>query len=59
MYIGITISKFSTLSMRVSLIFEMHLIKRALFLRANFLSYALLFGSVTVIVPLGRIHASL
>ena len=45
--------------MRVSLIFEMHLIKRALFLRANFLSYALLFGSVTVIVPLGRIHASL
>ena len=37
----------------------MHLIKRALFLRANFLSHALLLGSVTVIAPLGRIHASL
>ena len=30
----------------------------ALFLKANFLSYALLFESVTLIVPLTTMHAS-
>ena len=37
----------------------MQLINVALFLKANFLSYALLFGSVTLIVPLTTIYASL
>ena len=31
----------------------------ALFLKANFLSYASLFGSVTVIYPFTKIYASL
>ena len=34
-------------------------IKAALFLKANFLSYSLLFESVTVMVPLITIYASL
>ena len=37
----------------------MQLINGASFLKANFLSCALLFGSVTVIVPLTKIYASL
>ena len=45
--------------MRVLLIFEMQEIKGALFLKANFLSYALLSWFVTVIVPLTTISASL
>ena len=40
-------SKSSALSMSVLLIFEMQLINRTLFLKANFLSYALFLGSVT------------
>ena len=52
-------SKSSALSMSVLLIYEMQLINGALFLKANFLSYALLFGSVTVIVPFKTIYASL
>ena len=52
-------SKSSALSIRVILIFEMQLINGALFLKANFLSYSVLFGSATVIVPLTTIYASL
>ena len=37
----------------------MQLIKGALFLSANFLSYALLSGCVTVIFPVTTIYASL
>ena len=45
--------KSSALSISVLLIFEMKEINGALFLKANFLSYASsLFGSVIVIVPL-------
>ena len=52
-------SKSSALSVRVSLIFEMQLRNGALFLKANFLSYALLTGFVTVIFPLTTIYAPL
>ena len=52
-------SKYSALSMNVLLIFKIQLVKGALFLKANHLSYALLFGSVIVIVPLAIIYASL
>ena len=52
-------SKSSALSIRVLLIFEMQLIYGALFLKANFLSYASLFGFATVIFPSTRIYASL
>ena len=45
--------------MSVLLIFEMQLMNGALFLKADFLSCALLSGSVTVIVPLTTIYASL
>ena len=41
---------YSALSMSVLLIFKLQLVKGALFLKAIFLSYALLSGSVTVIV---------
>ena len=44
--------------MDVLIIFKIHLVKGTLFLKANFLSYALLSGSVTVIVPLTK-YASL
>ena len=52
-------SKSSALSISVLLIFEMQLINGALFLKANFLSYASSFALVTVIVPLTAIYASL
>ena len=52
-------SKSSALSMSVSLIFVMQLLNGQLSLKANFLSYASLFGSVTVIIPLTTIYASL
>ena len=52
-------SKSSALSVSVLLIFEMQLTNGALFLSVNFLSYALLFGFVTVIFPLTTIRASL
>ena len=42
-----TMSKSSALSISVLLIFEMQLRNDALFLSANFLSYAFLFGFVT------------
>ena len=58
MYRGITLSKSSALSVSVLLIFEMQLINGALFLSANFLSYASLFGFVTVIFPLTTMYAS-
>ena len=45
--------------MSVLLIFEMQERNGALFLKANFLSYALLSGFVTVIVPFTTIYASL
>ena len=59
MYIGITISTSSALSMSVLLIFETQEINRALFLKANFLSYALLFGSAALTVPLTTTYTSL
>ena len=45
--------------MSVLLIFVMQLLKGALFLKANFLSCALLFGLVTAIVPSATIYISL
>ena len=42
--------------MNVLLSFEVQLINSALFLKANFLSYASLFGLVTVIPPLATIY---
>ena len=51
MYVSIKISKSSALSISVLLIFEIQLINAALFLKANYLSYASSFGSVRVIVP--------
>ena len=51
-------SKSSALSISVLLIFEMQLRNSALFLSANFLSYALLFGFVTFIFPVTIIYAS-
>ena len=50
--------KYSALSMSVLLIFKTQLVKGAL-LKAIFLSYTLLTGSVTVISPLTTIYASL
>ena len=52
-----TMSKFSALSISVLLIFKMQLVNRALFLKAIFLSYALLFEFITVIFPLATIYA--
>ena len=52
-------SKYSESSMSVLLIFKMQVVKGALFLKTNFLSYALLFGSVIVIVYLTTIYTSL
>ena len=51
--------KSSALSISVLLIFEMQLVNGALFLKANFLSYASLSGFVTIIFPLTTIYASL
>ena len=45
-------SKSSVLSMNVLLIFEIQPINGALLSKANFLSYALLFGLLTLIAPL-------
>ena len=45
--------------MSVLLIFEIQETNGALFLNANFLSYALLFGLATLIVPFTTICASL
>ena len=45
--------------MSVLLIFETQLMNDALFLKADFLSYALLFGCLTLIVSLITIYASL
>ena len=45
--------------MSVLLIFEVHETNGALFSSANFSSYALLFGLVTLIVPFTAIYASL
>ena len=56
---SITVSKFSALSASVLLIFKIQLINCALFLKANVLSYGLLFGSITLTVPSTRIYASL
>ena len=52
-------SKLSALSISVLLIFEMQIINGALFFKANFSSYSLLFGSATVIVSLTTIYESL
>ena len=52
-------SRSSALSMSVFLIFEMQETNGALFLKTNFLSYASLFGFVTVIVIFTTIYVSL
>ena len=52
-------SSYSTLSMNVLLTLKMQLVKDALFLKDNILSYALLSESLTVIVPLTTIYVSL
>ena len=52
-------SKSSALPVSVLLIFKMQLVNGALLLKANFLSYTLLFGPLTVIIPLTTIYASL
>ena len=52
-------SESSALSMSVLLIFEIQEMNEALFLKATFLRYASLSGSVRVIVPLRTIYASL
>ena len=49
---GITMSIYSALSISVLLIFKMQLVKGALFLKPNFLLYALSFEYVTVISSL-------
>ena len=49
----------SALSINVLLIFEMHLINGALFLKASFLSYVSLGGFVTAIAPATAIYTSL
>ena len=49
-------SRSSAFSTKVSLIFEVQLKSGALFLRANFLSYALLSGFVTFIFQLHMHH---
>ena len=51
--------KCSVLSISVLVIFETQLINSALSLKAIFLSFVLLFGSVTVVVPLATIYALL
>ena len=51
--------KSSELSMSVLLIWEMQEKDGALFLKANFLSYTLLFGFVRVIISFTTIYASL
>ena len=52
-------SKSSALSISVVLIFKMLLVNGALFLKANFLSYASLSGFTTIIFHLITIYASL
>ena len=52
-------SKSSALSMSALLIFVMQLLNGALFLQANFLSYALSFGLATAIFPSTTKYASL
>ena len=47
------------MSINVLLIFEMQETNGALFLKANFLSYTLSFGSVTIIVSFTTIYAAL
>ena len=58
MYIGITTSKSSALSILSPLIFEMQLMNGALFLNATFLFLFALFGLAIVIVPFTTIYAS-
>ena len=52
-------SKSFALSISVLLIFKMQLVNGALFLKANFLSYASLSGFVTITFSLKTIYASL
>ena len=56
LYKGITMSKSSALSISVLLVSKMQLVKGALFLSANFLSYTSLSGFVTIIFPLTTIY---
>ena len=51
--------KFSALSISVLLTLKKQLRNGALFLKANVLSYASLFASLTAIVPLTTIYVSL
>ena len=57
--LSITMSNSFGLSISALLIFVMQEINGALFLKANYLSYASLFGFVTVVVPSATIYASL
>ena len=52
-------SNSSELSISVLLIFKMQLMNEPLFLRANVLSYTALFRSVTLIVLLTAVYASI
>ena len=52
-------SKSSALSISILLIFKMQLVNGALFLKANFLSYASLSRFATIIFALTTIYASL
>ena len=58
LYIGITMPKSSALSISALLIFEMQETNGTLLFKVNYLSYELLSGSVTVIVPFTTIYAS-
>ena len=59
LYIGITLSNSSALSISVLLIFVIQLVNGELLLKANFLSYVLPFGLSTVKIPLTTIYVSL
>ena len=59
LYIGVTTSKSSALSICTTLIFEMQLINGALFLNATLLVFFGLSGSVAVIPPFTTIYTSL
>ena len=57
---NLTISRSSALSINVSLIFDMHDLKGALFVKVSFLFlFSALLSPSTVIIPLTTIYASL
>ena len=56
LYIGIATAKSSALSISVLLIFKIQETNGALFLKANFLSHALLSGFATLTIPFTAIY---